>query len=51
LFNGEEITFDLCANNAVKFEKLVGDRFAWRTKKEFNKTIKFETKAVVKDVE
>ena len=39
LFNHERIDFDLCANNAVKFEKLKDDRFAYRTKKEFLRSI------------
>jgi len=30
LFNGELIEFDLCANNAVKFEKV--NRFSYATK-------------------
>ena len=30
LFEGESIEFDLCANNAVKFEK--SDRFSYVTK-------------------
>jgi hypothetical protein len=41
LFNGEEIEFDLCADHAVKFEKLKGDRFSWRTRTEFKRCVSF----------
>jgi hypothetical protein len=38
LFDGEEIEFDLCCNDSVKFEK---DGFSYITKSEFKRKVSF----------